>query len=399
MNELAKEILNSPDYALQLGLAEDLNITLKEASHLLFLSSEYGKQTKNNPLSTQKLEIALKKILKKDITSYDLFKDCFSNNGLLTGSKMRRGQKIYLQNFSIISKETSIACGLIFLPKWLPFAKTVKILKKEGEKIFAGDILVTFRAPSILLLCFERVILNLIQRMCGVAKKTHQLKEAIPREITLLDTRKTTPGLRLYEKYATLVGGAHNHRMGLYDHYMLKDNHIRLNQTVRDLPLIGTRDLPLIGARDLSLIGARDLSLIGAIETISKQRSKDREIWEKLDRRLSKERKKQKKSHLDRYIVVECENVQQVDATLQAFEKGLLVKNDRIMLDNMNEESIRNSILKIKNRLPVEVSGNIDETKLETLKKLVEENLKITYVSSGAITRKATSSDISLEVV
>ena len=379
MNELAKEILNSPDYALQLGLAEDLNITLKEASHLVFLSSEYGKQTKKNPLSTQKLEIALKKILKKDITSYDLFKDCFSNNGLLTGSKMRRGQKIYLQNFSIISKETSIACGLIFLPKWLPFAKTVKILKKEGEKIFAGDILVTFRAPSILLLCFERVLLNLIQRMCGVAKKTHQLKEAIPREITLLDTRKTTPGLRLYEKYATLVGGAHNHRMGLYDHYMLKDNHIRLNQTVRDL------------------------SLIDAIEAISKQRSKDRDkdrkIWEKLDSRLSKGRKKQKKNHLDRYIVVECENIQQVNATLQAFERGLLVKNDRIMLDNMNEESIRNSVLKIKNRLQVEVSGNIDETKLEALRRLVKENLKITYVSSGAITRKATSSDISLEVV
>ena len=106
---------------------------------------------------------------------------------------------------------------------------------KEGELVSKGSIIGSIFGPANLLLTGERVALNFLQRLCGIATQTRQFVQAVQgTEILILDTRKTTPGLRLVEKYAVRIGGAHNHRWGLYDGILIKDNHIRAAGSIQE---------------------------------------------------------------------------------------------------------------------------------------------------------------------
>ncbi|MEQ8237283.1 MAG: carboxylating nicotinate-nucleotide diphosphorylase [Syntrophomonadaceae bacterium] len=115
-----------------------------------------------------------------------------------------------------------------------------EILKKDGEEIEPGDIIAVVRGRARTLLTGERTALNFLQRMSGIASQTRRLVDMIKySKSQLVDTRKTTPGLRVLEKYAVRVGGARNHRFGLYDGVMIKDNHIQavgsITQAISDL--------------------------------------------------------------------------------------------------------------------------------------------------------------------
>ncbi|MEN6389018.1 MAG: carboxylating nicotinate-nucleotide diphosphorylase, partial [Syntrophomonas sp.] len=117
-------------------------------------------------------------------------------------------------------------CGAVF--KHLN--PTIKFLKdiEEGSQVKPGDAIAQVEGPTLDLLGGERVALNFLQRLSGIATRTRQLSLLIePYKASLLDTRKTTPGLRVLEKYAVRVGGGRNHRFGLYDGAMIKDNHIK----------------------------------------------------------------------------------------------------------------------------------------------------------------------------
>lgn len=127
-------------------------------------------------------------------------------------------------------KADGVAAGLQIF-EWgyglLDPAIKVQKLKKDGDRIQPGDALVHISGPTAQILSGERVFLNLVQRMSAIASLTHQCVEALGSSHTrIVDTRKTTPGLRMFEKYAVRAGGGFNHRNGLYDAVMLKDNHI-----------------------------------------------------------------------------------------------------------------------------------------------------------------------------
>lgn len=108
-----------------------------------------------------------------------------------------------------------------------PELPSVTLLVKDGDRCNAGDKLAEVKGNTYVLLCCERVILNLIQRMSGIASYTNRaIEELNDPSITILDTRKTAPGLRVFDKMAVKIGGGQNHRLGLYDAIMIKDNHI-----------------------------------------------------------------------------------------------------------------------------------------------------------------------------
>ncbi|WP_068550794.1 carboxylating nicotinate-nucleotide diphosphorylase [Thermosulfidibacter takaii] len=130
----------------------------------------------------------------------------------------------------IIAKEDLIVAGLPFVKevfKILDPESRVDVHTLEGQMAFKGQTIAEITAKTEALLMGERTALNLFQRLCGIATLTREMVEKIRgTKAQLVDTRKTTPGLRIFEKYAVRIGGAKNHRMGLYDCAMIKDNHI-----------------------------------------------------------------------------------------------------------------------------------------------------------------------------
>ena len=153
---------------------------------------------------------------------------------------------------ALVAKEPGVVAGL-FVAK-LTFAEVDAKLKfhplvQDGEEVKAGVALARVSGTAGSILTAERTALNFLQRLCGIATLTRRFVEAVRGTgATILDTRKTTPGLRYLEKYAVKMGGAENHRLGLYDMYLVKDNHIRaagglttaiemIQRTRRDLPL------------------------------------------------------------------------------------------------------------------------------------------------------------------
>lgn len=120
-----------------------------------------------------------------------------------------------------------------------------EILKNDGEEIAPGDIIAIVRGRARTLLTGERTALNFLQRLSGIASKTRKMVDLIQySSAQLLDTRKTTPGLRVLEKYAVRVGGAHNHRFGLYDGVMIKDNHIQAIGSIQQAVAAARQQVP-----------------------------------------------------------------------------------------------------------------------------------------------------------
>ena len=239
----------------------------------------------------------------------------------------------------LLMKENGIIAG-IALAKYLfekidPSAK-FEAVTKDGQWITAGSVVFTVKGNTIKLLQSERLVLNYMQRLSGVATKTHHMVQRIAHtSCRLLDTRKTTPGLRVLEKWAVRLGGGHNHRMGLYDMVMLKDNHI---------------------------------DFAGGIGPAVAQ-----------VRQYLKEQQK------ELAIEVETRNIQEVHEALAA-------EVDRIMLDNFDIATTKEAVALIGGRCEVESSGGITE---HTLVPFAE--CGVDYISVGSLTHHIKGVDMSLK--
>jgi len=205
----------------------------------------------------------------------------------------------------------------------------------EGLEGIIGEV----EADGSALLSAERTALNLLQRLSGIATKTRKMVEILEgSQVKLLDTRKTTPGLRILEKYATKVGGALNHRFGLFDAVMIKDNHIKA---------YGSLKKAVTEIRKLIPVTMK--------------------------------------------IEVEVENEDQLNQAISVIDMI-----DIVMLDNWEIGKVKEAVKKLKERKPsvkVELSGGIDEEKLNLIKKL-----PVDFVSTSKLITGASWVDISLEV-
>lgn len=208
---------------------------------------------------------------------------------------------------SVIVKEPCVVCGLnaaeeVF--RQLDNSIVFRYVKKDGDSAAAGDVIAVVEGEARPILTGERTALNFLQRLSGIATKTRRMVDIVEGTKTnILDTRKTTPGLRVLEKYAVRCGGGKNHRMGLYDQVLIKDNHITMH------------------------------GIVNAV---------------KLARKTGKR------------IEVEAKNIDQVKEALDAGA-------DIIMLDNMPLDEMRKAVKSIGSKAVIEVSGGVDEKKLRHL--------------------------------
>lgn len=215
----------------------------------------------------------------------------------------------------------------------------MQVFIHDGTIIQKGDIPFIVEGRSISLLTAERTVLNFLQRMSGIATQTRRYVDALKGLNTIvLDTRKTTPNMRVFEKYAVLAGGAQNHRMGLYDMIMIKDNHV---------------------------------DFAGGIKQAI---------------RATQEYLKQKKLNLK--IEIEVRNM---DELQYAIESGGV---HRIMLDNFSPELLREAIIKINGKFETEASGGIT---LDSIRAFAETG--VDFISVGALTHHIKSLDMSLKAV
>ena len=213
----------------------------------------------------------------------------------------------------------------------------VKVLLQDGSPVKKGDVGLEVHGNARSILTAERLVLNCMQRMSGIATITNRMAKLIEgTSAKLLDTRKTTPNFRIAEKWAVAIGGGHNHRYGLYDMVMLKDNHIDFAGGIRQA----------IEATH-KFLGEQGLALKIEVETRS----------------------------------------------LQEVEEVLAVGGiDRIMLDNMSPEVMRQAVQLVNKRFETEASGGITEL---TIRAMAETG--VDYISVGALTHSAKSLDISLK--
>lgn len=211
----------------------------------------------------------------------------------------------------LICKEDGVICGLQIFERVFTLLEEntqVETFVEDGDEVKNGQLLAKVRGDIRVLLCGERTALNYLQRMSGIATYTHSVAVLLEGTGTkLLDTRKTTPNNRIFEKYAVRTGGGNNHRLNLSDGVMLKDNHIGAAGGVKEAVTMAKEYAPFV-----------------------------------------------------RKIEVEVENI---DMVKEAVEAGA----DIIMLDNMNHEEMREAMNYIDGRAQVEVSGNVTKENIAKL--------------------------------
>ena len=236
--------------------------------------------------------------LKEDITSEDVS----------TNSVMPHPQA---GEVDLICKEDGIICGLQVFERvftLLDEKTTVEFLVQDGAEVHKGQLMAKVHGDIRTLLCGERTALNYLQRMSGIATYTHSVAELLKGTgIKLLDTRKTTPNNRIFEKYAVRIGGGNNHRYNLSDGVLLKDNHIGAAGGVKEAIAAAKEYAPFV-----------------------------------------------------RKIEVEVENL---DMVKEAVEAGA----DIIMLDNMETDALKEAIAYIDGRAEIEVSGNVTKENIARL--------------------------------
>lgn len=252
-------------------------------------------------------------------------------------------------NLQFVAREKMVVCGG-FVPALVygELDKGVKVytLVDDGTKVEAGAVIATVSGPARAILTGERTALNMMQRMSGVTSLTFQYVQAVAgTKARILDTRKTMPGMRLVDKYAVRVGGGHNHRIGLYDGVMVKDNHIA-------------------GVR------IQDSGFRQMIEGLRA----------KLDV-LNPE------SRIPIPVYVECDRLEQVQEALTAMP-------DRIMLDNMPLDVMKEAVRLASGSVPLEATGGVN---LQNVRAVAETG--VDYISIGAITHSARAVDIGLDSI
>lgn len=261
--------------------------------------------------------------LREDITSEDV-----STNAVMPEARpgtvdliakedgVIAGLEVYARVFTLLDPETEIECFC-----------------KDGDQVKNGQLLAKVNGDIRVLLSGERVALNYLQRMSGIATYTRQVAALLEGSgVTLLDTRKTTPNCRVFEKYAVRVGGGSNHRYNLSDGVLLKDNHIGAAGSVAKAVSMAKAYAPFV-----------------------------------------------------RKIEIEVETLDQVK---EAVEAGA----DIIMLDNMTPEQMREAVALIDGRAETECSGNVTRENIARIREI-----GVDYVSSGALTHSAPILDISMK--
>lgn len=261
--------------------------------------------------------------LQEDITSEDV-----STNAVMP--KAQKGK------VDLICKQDGIIAGLDVYARvftLLDDSTEVEFFCKDGDEVKTGQLMGIVTGDIRVLLSGERVALNYLQRMSGIATYTHEVAELLKgSKTTLLDTRKTTPNCRIFEKYAVRVGGGSNHRYNLSDGVLLKDNHIGAAGSITNAVRMAKEYVPFV-----------------------------------------------------RKIEVEVETLDQVK---EAVEAGA----DIIMLDNMTTDQMRAAIDLIDGRAETECSGNVTK---ENIERLI--SLGVDYISSGALTHSSPIMDISMK--
>ena len=242
----------------------------------------------------------------------------------------------------LLVKQDGILCGVDVAREVLrQVDDTIQMeqFMQDGDAIRKGDIVFQLQGPARSMLTAERTLLNFMQRMSGIATTTHEYVEMVKdTSVTLLDTRKTTPNMRIFEKYAVTVGGAQNHRFGLFDMMMLKDNHI---------------------------------DFAGGIE-----------------KAIDAANAYQKSKGLDLKIEIETRSLDDVRRVIA--HGGV----QRIMFDNFSPDQIREGVALVNHRFETEASGGIVK---ETLHDYAATG--VDFISVGAFTHHIASLDMSLKTI
>ena len=253
---------------------------------------------------------------------------------------------------AIVPRAAGICAGLVTLP-WIidefDADLQVEVLGRDGQSLNPGEPLARIRGNARDLLTSERTILNILSRLCGIASLTHQYVEKIVgAKAKLYDTRKTTPGWRRLEKYAVGCGGGHNHRSGLYDGFLIKDNHLALGGGPR-----GPLSPRVAAERAIAWRSAR----------VEKQRA-------------------------PQVVEIEVDSLEQLRDVLPAGPDIVLI--DNFSLDEMREAvRIRDEI---NDAVELEASGNVTIATIATIA-----TTGVDRISSGALTHQATSLDLGLD--
>ena len=239
----------------------------------------------------------------------------------------------------LILKQNSVVAGLKifeFVFKTLNSKIQISLKAKEGKYYGKGKIIAFVSGNTTDLLAGERLSLNILQRMSGIANSVYNLKKKLDNNsIKILDTRKTTPNFRIFEKLAVKIGGGVNHRFGLYDMILIKDNHINANG--------------------------------GILNTLNK-----------LKRIKTKLKIEIEVKNLNEYQIVQDQG------------KGVI---DIVMLDNFDMKDVKKAILMNREKFKIELSGGISENNISRYKNITG----VDYISSGSLTHSYYSTDISFD--
>jgi nicotinate-nucleotide pyrophosphorylase len=279
------------------------------------------------PLSTEEIQQAVKSALAEDIGSGDVTTLATVPEETPAAAVMRAREPLVVAGLGLA--ETAF--------RQLSNGVQITRVLEDGQRASSGDVLLRISGPAHALLSAERVALNFVQRLSGVATLTAQFVEAIHgTNAKILDTRKTTPGWRRLEKYAVTCGGGENHRVGLFDMVLIKDNHLAALKNALPNPIAA------------AVKGART-----------------------------------------KYPTLKVE----VEAdTLEQVEQALAAEADLVLLDNMNLEQLRQAVEKCRGHAKTEASGGVN---LATVRGIAETG--VDFISVGALTHSARAVDIGLD--
>ena len=264
----------------------------------------------------------VRKALNEDIGSGDVTTDCtIPEDQTISARLIAKGNGI------IAGLEVFAACF-----KELNTNIQIEFLKNDGQAVEAGETIAVLSGLARPILTAERVALNFLQRMSGIATVTNQMARQVKgTKAKILDTRKTAPGLRYFDKWAVRIGGGQNHRFGLFDMVLIKDNHIAASGGIK--------------------------------QAVERVRQCDRQ---------------------QRLIEVEVKNLEELQEAIEA-------RVDRILLDNMDLETMQKAVEICQGRIPLEASGNVT---LDTVRKIAETG--VDFISVGSLTHSVKALDLSL---